>query len=247
MSPELIPHFTETFRHKQIHVRIYIRASTYEMGSFVLLQFALFIAHIMGGRNACESDVDCLKTTQNATHCCREFDIKSNLDCHVVSCVGLFCEDDAECGGLCCISNNCTRCSRCLSSDECNEEEVCCGKYQVNEYGTCRGNCLGLRCSADEQCAGQECCGSQGGSKTCVNGGNCVFRYIFIAVVMGLCLIFLIVVVAYVLSKFKRTAKRRRTVAPVKLGMNGTCTVLTMPTTCPCTSNRTALSSQNNN
>ncbi len=221
------------------------------MGSFVFLPFVLFFAHIMGGRNACESDVDCLKTTQNATHCCREFDIKSNLDCYVVSCVGLFCEDDAECGGLCCISNNCTICSTCLSSDECNEEEVCCGKYQVNEYGKCRSACLGLRCSADEQCAGQECCRSQGSPiKACVNGGECVFDNIFIAVVItsiGVCFIFLIVVVAYVMFKLKRRAKRRRTVTPVKLEMNGTCTVLTMPSTCPCTSNRTASSFLNTN
>ncbi len=196
----------------------------------------------MGGYNACESDVDCPKSAENVAHCCRAFDINSNLAClNVSSCVGRHCEVDTECAGLCCVLNKCTKCPQCLSDDECQTEKLCCGKFQFNQHGQCRSTCLGLPCHVSDECTTSRCCKSG----TCVLYGECAVENILIAVVatsLGLCCIFLMVAMVYALYKFKRMLKRRCTVAPANLEMNGT--VLTMPTTYPCTNNRTTSSSQ---
>jgi hypothetical protein len=208
------------------------------MESFVFLQSALIFAHVLGDYNACESNADCRKISENATHCCRAFDVRSNLTCrNVSSCVGRHCALDTECGGLCCILNKCTKCPKCRSNDECQTGKACCG---IRDYGECRSTCLGWSCYNDKYCAALECCNSG----ECVDYG-CVYDKVVLTLVgagLGISFILLVAVVVYVLFKFKRMSKRRRTVAPANLEMNET--VLTMPTTYPCTDNRTTSSSQ---
>ena len=147
------------------------------MERFVFLHFALIFAHVMDCCSGCESNGDCPKTR---SHCCRELDTHSKLDCYnISSCIGRYCENELECGeGLCC------------------------------QY------------------------------RTCVNELECVFNNIVIIVVstsLGLCGIFFIVVVVYVVYKFKRISKRRRVGAATNSRTNQACTVLTMPSTYQCT------------
>ena len=205
------------------------------MESFVFLQFALIFAHVIGGYNACKSDVDCRKTGQNATHCCRAFDANSSLACrNASSCDGRHCEVDNECGGLCCLLKNCTKCPKCRSDDECRHNEICC------EQGECRSTCLGSSCANDKECAAMECCKFG----NCVDGG-CPFDNVVLGLVcaaVGVLFIFFVAIVVHVLFKFNRVSKRRRTVAPVNLEMNET--VLTMPSTYRCTNTLTSSVSQ---
>ena len=223
-----------------LQLHIHICASTDEMGGkFLFLEFALIFAHVINSNDACKSDDDCRKTTQYATRCCRENNTNSNLDCYnVSSCAGRYCEATPECGdGLCCEVNICTGCLACLSKDECKLGETCCKHEDAGKKGECKTSCADSPCLDDKQCAALECCRFG----DCVNKG-CVSDNIFIAVVstsLGLCVIFFIAVVAYVVYKYFHT-KRGRTVAPrVALenrGQSQTCTVLTMPTTYQCTS-----------
>lgn len=218
------------------------------MGSWVILHFALIFGYVTSGYYGCKSDVDCPKTTLYATHCCRDFTKNSNLSCHVSPCVGHFCEADNECGGLCCTLHECTKCAKCVSSSDCGRGQFCCGK-KTKQQGQCRSNCLGFLCRVDEQCSspGLCCISKTCGQTGCEDVHSNIIVGVFASTLAGCVISFMLVFV--IIFKMKKKSRRRLAVVPISLEMNATSTVLTMPTTYPCTNssdrkNRTTSSSQ---
>ena len=192
--------------------------------------FALILAYVEAGYSAeCESDLDCVnKSTTGATRCCRDFAANSNLSCRVSTCLGHFCFDDNECSGECCRASKCTDCMKCVNDTECGGDKVCCEKDTFDEHGECRSDCDG--CKENRDCDSTTCCVSG----KCVNNFGCADKLIFAVSASTACFVLLLVICACVLLKYSQKSRR---VSPRNVEMNGT--VLTMPSTYPCTTNRT--------
>ena len=209
----------------------------YKMGSNFFTYFALILAYIKIGCCAeCETDLYCMKTTTNAAHCCRDLAANSNLSCYVSSCFGHFCSDDKECSEGCCRSNKCSNCIKCVNNADCNKEKVCCGKHALSEHGECRSDCVGSECRLKKDCSSSTLCCF---SKKCVGCLDHRDDFIFAVSAGTACLLLLVLICICVLSRYKLKSRR---IAPRNIAMNGT--VLTMPTTYPCTNNRTTSSSR---
>ena len=193
----------------------------------------------------CKSDFDCPNLRKQVYHCCRDFDMNSNLSCHDSSCYGHFCKADTECGQLCCNYNKCKKCRSCvLGNDTCDEGKFCCPKDTSDVRGKCRNTCIGSKCTYNSECIDPQLCCSDSG--ICVNTG-CTKEHPNVAitlVVSGATFIFILLLSVFVILKLKRITKRRRRVVPVNLQMYET--GLTMRTTYPVTNNRTQTTSSEN-
>ena len=197
----------------------------YTMESNFFTYFALILAYIEAGYCAeCKSDLDCKKTITGATRCCRDFAANSNLRCRVSSCLGHYCFDDNECSGGCCRSSKCTDCMKCVNDAECGGDKVCCGRKDGPDvYGQCQSDCDGSECRFYKDCSGSTC--------RCKHYRS---NFIYAIPASAACLPLFLLLLVCVVWKVKRKSGR---VVPRNLEINDA--VLTMPTTYPCTNNRT--------
>lgn len=113
----------------------------------------------------CSTNSDChSQYSQFRQVCCKLKYRNSTGTCRPLSCYGLYCFTDGDCGGIreCCVCNTCKNhnsCPRCNTNSECAFGEYCCkqGYFSGKNYisaNVCRRSCVGEICFVDKDCSG---------------------------------------------------------------------------------------------
>ena len=141
---------------------IFVRVFLVMNGIFRVGRLFTVAQNICSSHKDCNSVFVCCKSSSSTEFRCRK---PFNATSTTQSCFGSYCTNTSDCLGfkdgkkLCCRSNRCALCPRCLTHSDCGQSRLCCARAWYEE-SQCSYTCVGKSCRASSDCAARECCQS---------------------------------------------------------------------------------------